>query len=151
VEIREDDLTGEKIAQLLNEHLNSMEQLSPPESRHALNIEQLREPDVTFWSAWSQQQLLGCGALKELSPQHGEIKSMRTDSRHQRKGVAAKLLSHILLEATKRHYKKVSLETGSMDEFKPAQCLYSRFGFQLCEPFESYCKDPNSLFMSLEL
>src|SRR5689334_3035122 len=96
LEIRIDDLSGPEIAELLQEHLANMAENSPPESIHALNIEQLRQPDITFWSVWSDDGLLGCGALKELNPEHGEIKSMRTASKHRRKGVAAKLLEHIL-------------------------------------------------------
>jgi len=151
VEIRTDDLSGPEIAELLGEHLANMAENSPPESMHALNIEQLRQPDITFWSAWSDDGLLGCGALKELNPQHGEIKSMRTVSRHRRKGVAAKLLEHILQEARRRNYKRVSLETGSMDAFAPAHHLYARFGFTECRPFADYIEDPNSLFMTKEL
>src|SRR5215471_10590624 len=112
-----------------------MAQNSPPESMHALGLEELRKPEITFWSAWSGSELLGCGALKELDPQHGEIKSMRTASMHRRKGVAAKLLEHILEEAKRRQYKRVSLETGSMDSFAPAHRLYAKFGFEECGPF----------------
>ena len=151
MEIRIDDLSGSKIAELLQEHLSNMAENSPPESVHALNIEQLRQPDITFWSAWSDDILLGCGALKELDSQHGEIKSMRTVSRHRRKGVAARLLEHILEEARRRNYKRVSLETGSMGAFAPAHNLYARFGFVECGPFADYVEDPNSIFMTKEL
>jgi len=151
LEIKIDDLTGSAIAALLREHLQNMFENSPPESVHALNIEQLRKPGITFWSVWNDADLLGCGALKELDSQHGEIKSMRTVSTHRRKGVAARLLQHILDEARKRNYKRVSLETGSMEAFGPAQRLYARFGFQLCPPFADYIEDPNSLFMTKEL
>ena len=151
MEIRIDDLSGPEIAELLREHLANMEENSPPESMHALNIEQLRQPEITFWSAWSDAGLLGCGALKELNPQHGEIKSMRTVSRHRRKGVAARLLEHILEEAKRRNYRRVSLETGSMAAFAPAHHLYLRFGFAECSPFADYVEDPNSLFMTKEL
>src|SRR5947209_3520656 len=130
MDIKIDDLTGPRIAEFLREHLENMAQNSPPESMHALNLEQLRKPDITFWSAWSNSELLGCAALKELDSQHGEIKSMRTASAHRRKGVAARLLEHILDEAKRRNYKRVSLETGSMDDFAPAQNLYAKFGFE---------------------
>jgi len=151
LEIRIDDLTGPEIAELLAEHLANMAESSPPESVHALNIEQLSQADITFWSAWSDDRLLGCGALKELDPQHGEVKSMRTVSRHRRKGVAARLLEHILEEARRRNYKRVSLETGSMHAFAPAHNLYARFGFVECGPFADYVEDPNSIFMTKEL
>jgi len=151
LEIRIDDLSGSEIAELLQEHLSNMAENSPPESVHALNIEQLRQRDITFWSAWSDDRLLGCGALKELDPQHGEVKSMRTVSRHRRMGVAARLLEHILEEARRRNYKRVSLETGSMHAFAPAHNLYARFGFVECGPFADYVEDPNSIFMTKEL
>src|SRR6476619_1891973 len=102
---------------------------SPPESIHALPIEDLRRPEVTFWTAWENGELLGCGALKELDSQHGEIKSMRTASRHMRKGIAQTLLQHIIGEAARRGYRRLSLETGSMQAFEPARQLYTRTGF----------------------
>ena len=151
MEIKLDDLTGTKIAALLREHLANMAENSPPESIHALPLEELRRPDITFWSVWSGAELLGCGALKELSPQHGEIKSMRTASPHRRKGVAAALVEHILREARRRNYERVSLETGSMEAFAPAHRLYRKFGFRDCPPFADYVEDPNSIFMTIEL
>ena len=151
MDIKVDDLTGSEIAELLREHLQSMTQHSPPESIHALNLEGLRKPEITFWSAWSDSELLGCGALKELNAQHGEIKSMRTAALHLRKGVAATLLKHILEEAKHRKYKRVSLETGSMEAFTPAHNLYVRFGFKKCDPFADYVEDPYSIFMTKEL
>ena len=151
MEIRVDDLNGPEIAALLEEHLASMYTISPPESVHAIPIEKLRSPDVTFWSVWENGELLGCGALKELDPQHGEIKSMRTVSRHVRKGVGRAVLGHIIEEATRRGYRRLSLETGSMAEFEPARQLYAQFGFTYCEPFGDYLDDPNSVFMTREL
>jgi putative acetyltransferase len=146
-----DDLTGPEVAELLEEHLQNMAMHSPPESRHALNLDGLRKPEITFWSAWENEELVGCGALKQLDEQHGEIKSMRTSSSHLRKGVAKSMLQHILEEAKKRNYRRLSLETGSMAAFEPARKLYSSFGFQECKPFSDYIKDPNSVFMTLEL
>jgi putative acetyltransferase len=125
-----------------------MLELSPRESMHALDVDALREPDVTFWTVWSADGLLGCGALRELSPAHGEIKSMRTSSAHRRKGVARAMLTHIIAEATKRRYHRLSLETGSMPAFEPAQKLYESFGFTYCPPFGDYVDDPNSVFMT---
>ncbi|MCK6255415.1 GNAT family N-acetyltransferase [Fictibacillus sp. KIGAM418] len=151
MEIKADDLTGPEIARLIGEHLQGMELHSPPESRHALNLEGLRKPDITFWSAWEDGELLGCGALKELDRQHGEVKSMRTSVAHLRKGVAKRMLQHIMEEAKRRGYRRLSLETGSMEAFEPARSLYASFGFQYCEPFADYIEDPNSAFMTKEL
>jgi putative acetyltransferase len=151
VQIRLDDLTGPEVRALLDEHLQNMFLLSPPQSVHALALDELRKPDVTFWTAWSDSELLGCGALKELSPHHGEIKSMRTFLAHRRKGVGRAILAHIIEEARRRSYTRLSLETGSMEAFKPAQRLYESFGFTFCAPFADYRDDPNSVYMTLEL
>ena len=136
--IRTDDLQGPEIQALLQEHLDCMKLYSPPESIHALDIEALDKPEITFWTIWENDELLGCGALKELNPQHGEIKSMRTSARHRRQGVATALLTHILEEARRRGYKRLSLETGSNEAFAPACSLYATFGFTSCEPFANY-------------
>jgi putative acetyltransferase len=146
-----DDLNGPEIQALLQEHLDSMKLYSPPESIHALDFEALRKPEITFWTVWENGELLGCGALKELDPQHGEIKSMRTSARHRRQGVAKALLTHILEEASRRGYKRLSLETGSNEAFAPARSLYAAFGFTYCEPFADYSRDPYSVFMTREL
>src|SRR5687767_2859145 len=111
IEIKLDDLRGAEIAVLLTEHLRSLAAVTPAESRHALNLNGLRAPDVTFWSAWRGRELVGCGALKELDREHGEVKSMRTAKAHLRKGVAATLLEHIIAEAKRRGYRRLSLET----------------------------------------
>ena len=146
--IKIDDLRGPEIYELLQEHLRGVAQHSPPESIHALDIEALRKPEITFWTAWEGSELLGCGAIKELDPQHAEIKSMRTSSLHLRKGVARALLSHILEEARRRRYHRVSLETGSVEAFEPAQKLYADVGFTYCGPFADYVEDPYSVFMT---
>jgi putative acetyltransferase len=151
VHIKVDDLSGAEIRELLQEHLRSVALLSPPESVHALDIEALRAPDITFWTAWEEGQLLGCGALKELDSRHAEVKSMRTSSLHLRKGVAKTLLGHILEEAKCRSYSRLSLETGSGEAFEPARRLYASFGFNYCEPFADYLEDPYSVFMTREL
>jgi putative acetyltransferase len=148
MEIRMDDLRGPEIAQLLREHLRDLALHSPPESMHALDLAALRKPGIMFWSAWQGAELLGCGALKELDSRHGEIKSMRTAAPHLRKGVAAAILSHILEEAARRSYRRLSLETGSGEAFAPAQSLYARFGFRPCGPFADYVLDPFSVFMT---
>src|SRR4051812_21308818 len=116
--IKIDDLKGSEIYKLLQEHLQSMALHSPPGSIHALDIEALRKPEITFWTVWESGELLGCGALKELDSRHAEIKSMRTASLHLRKGVAKNLLNHILEEAKRRGYSRLSLETGSAKAFE---------------------------------
>ena len=149
--IRLDDLTGAEIIALLTEHLNDMAQVSPPESRHALDLEGLRKPDITFWTIWDGSALAGCGALKKLDDGHAEIKSMRTSRAYLRRGVASTMLRHILADAKHRGYRRLSLETGSMTFFEPARKLYSSFGFEYCAPFGSYVDDPHSVFMTLEI
>lgn len=148
MEIRTGGLDHPAVVALLQEHLQGMAQLSPPESIHALDLDGLKGTDITFWSAWQDDELVGCGALKQLDAAHGEIKSMRTASSHRRKGVAAAMLAHILAEADRRTYRQLSLETGSMQGFEPARRLYVRFGFQSCGPFADYTGDPNSVFMT---
>ena len=149
--IRLDDLRGPEIADLLRSHLDQMADASPPESRHALDMEGLRRADVTFWTAWSDENLLGCGALKEIDAGHGEIKSMHTAREARGRGVGAAILQTILEEARLRAYGRLSLETGSMAAFSPAHRLYQRHGFEECRPFGDYIEDPNSIFMTLVL
>ena len=151
LEIRPDDLTGPEIAELLADHLREMHENSPPESVHALDLEALKRPEITFWSAWSGGQLVGCGALKNLGDGHAEIKSMRTIRAFRGKGVGKLVLRHILKEARARGCKRLSLETGSMPAFDAARRLYQSHGFTYCEPFSDYKPDPNSVFMTLEL
>ena len=136
---------------LLEEHLRNMYALSPPESVHALDVSRLKGPEITFWSVRDGDTLLGCGALKEIDPEHGEVKSMRTPQALRRRGAGRAVLTHILSEARRRGYKRLSLETGSMDVFLPAQKLYESFGFTYCGPFADYKPDPYSVFMTLTL
>ncbi len=151
MQIKLDDLRGPEIAALLQEHLDDMAEHSPPESVHALDLEALRQPDISFWTVWEDEQLAGCGALREIDDSHGEIKSMRTAQNFRRCGVGATLLCHILDEAKHRGYQRLSLETGSMAAFEPARQLYRHYGFKTCEPFADYKLDPNSYYMSLKL
>lgn len=151
ITIKVDDLTGNDIAQFLEEHLQDMRSVSPPESKHALDLTALKKPDITFWSIYKEEQLIGCGALKELSLEHGEIKSMRISTSQRGQGIAAQLLTHIIDEGRKRGYQMLSLETGSMDFFIPARRLYKKYGFIECKPFADYVEDKNSLFMNLIL
>lgn len=151
MDIRLDPLTGPEIAGLLQEHLDDMARHSPPESVHALDLGKLRRPDIHFWSGWRDGVLVGCAALRELDPTHGEIKSMRTAAAHVRTGVAAALLAHLLDEARRRGYRRLSLETGTPAAFAPARAMYARFGFEPCAPFGDYTEDPYSMFMTRAL
>jgi putative acetyltransferase len=146
-----DDLSHAAVQELIREHLQSMYEQSPPESVHALGLDQLRGPDITFWTAWDKDELLGCGALKELDRTHGEIKSMRTPVAQRRRGAGKAILAHIIAVARERGYERLSLETGSFAAFEPARKLYESFGFTECAPFEGYREDPLSTFMSLRL
>jgi putative acetyltransferase len=146
-----DDLHGSEITALLRDHLAACIANSPPGSMHALDIDALRSPGVTFWSAWDGGELLGCGALRELDSVHAEVKSMRTATAHLRKGVASAIVAHLIDEAKRRGYRRLSLETGSQDEFAPARRLYMKFGFVECGPFGAYVQDPNSTFMTRAL
>jgi putative acetyltransferase len=149
--IRQDPLEGLEIRSLLARHLALMAEVTPAESIHALDLSGLRVPDVTAWTAWRGSVLLGCGALKQLDPAHGEIKSMHTAAEARRQGVGAAMLRHILDEARSRGYRRLSLETGAMPAFAPARALYAGHGFAYCGPFGEYREDPNSVFMTLAL
>jgi putative acetyltransferase len=149
--IKLDDLSGKPIFDLLQEHLTDMNAMSPPESVHALNLDALKHESVKFWTIWDGQRLAGCGAFKQIDADHAEVKSMRTSSGYKNKGIASQLLVHIVEQAKQNGFKKLSLETGSMDYFKPAHGLYQKYGFSFCGPFSDYKEDPNSKFMSLDL
>ncbi len=151
MQIELDDLSGAEVQTLLTRHLALMHASSPACSVHALDLDALRAPAVTFWTVRENDALLGCGALKQIDPAHGEIKSMHTSEPARGKGVAARLVEHILAEARRREYRRLSLETGSQDVFEPARSLYRRFGFAECAPFADYSPDPNSCFMTLQL
>ena len=151
MKIKVDDLSGSAVVELLLSHLRQLSELSPPESMHALNLEGLRRPDVTFWTVWDGRELMGCGALKELDRDHAELKSMRTAAPHLRKGVASRLVEHMIAEAKRRGYRRLSLETGSGAAFEPAQRLYGKLGFRECGPFGEYVEDANSVFMTREV
>jgi len=151
IRVAEDDLRGAEIALLLQEHLDSMFANSPPESVHALDLDQLRRPEITFWSAWAGDALAGCAALKQLDPRHGEIKSMRTRQAYLRCGIGAKLLETILQTARDRGYERLSLETGSGPAFEAAHGFYKRHKFEECGPFAAYVDDPFSRFFTRRL
>ncbi len=151
VEIVVDDLSGPGIVALLEEHLRDMRATSPPESVHALDLDGLRDPSVTVWTARDGAAVVGCGALKLLGPGHGEIKSMRTAATHRGRGIGTAMLRHLLAEARARGLTRLSLETGSQDFFAPARALYARHGFLPCPPFEGYTDDPNSCYFTTAL
>ncbi len=148
MEIRADDLKGPEIRALLQRHLDEMATYSPPESIHALDLDGLRVPEITFWTLWEGESLLGCGALKEIDVQHGEIKSMHVHSDARGKGVADIMLNHIMDEARNRNYNRLSLETGSMPAFIPARKLYEKYGFEKCAVFGDYKVDVHSICMT---
>jgi putative acetyltransferase len=146
-----DDLSRPQVHALLEEHLANMYELSPPEQVFALDLTKLRAPDITFWTVWDAEDLIGCGALKELSPTHGEIKSMRTPAAARGRGAGRAVLAHIISVAQQRGYTRLSLETGTHTAFEPAHNLYRSQGFTVSGPFGSYCVDPHSVFMELRL
>ena len=149
--IKKDDLSSPDIISLLQEHLDDMYATSPPESVHALNIDALKKSDITFFSAWRGQDLLGCAAIKQHDSSLAELKSMRTSKIARGKGVASNLLQHIVDTAITAGYEKIALETGTQQYFEAARNLYHKFGFRQCAPFAQYEEDPNSVFMSLLL
>ncbi|MEV0345133.1 GNAT family N-acetyltransferase [Nonomuraea sp. NPDC050680] len=151
MKIAVDDLSGPEIAAFLEEHLQQMRSITPLESKHALDLDALRTPEVTFWTAVDGDTLVGCGAIKRLDADHAEVKSMRTRPVRQRSGVASLLLGHIIAEATRMGFARLSLETGSDEFFLPARKLYEKFGFAYCEPFADYRPDPHSAFMTRAL
>ncbi|MFJ6538605.1 GNAT family N-acetyltransferase [Paenarthrobacter sp. NPDC091711] len=149
IRIATDDPARPDVHQLLSEHLADMFATSPAESVHALDHSALSHESITFWTAREDGVLLGCGALKMLSAARAEIKSMRTTASARGRGVATLMLEHIVAEAARLGYERVSLETGTEDYFAPARRLYARHGFTECPPFGDYTLDPNSVFMEL--
>ena len=148
MDIRIGALTHPAVIALLEEHHQDMLHHSPPESVHALDLSALSHADITFWAVWKNNELAGCGALKELDNSQGEIKSMRTTKKFLRQGVAKLLLEHMIDHANTRGYQTLNLETGTMVAFLPAQKLYRQLGFEICPPFADYQEDPYSTFMT---
>ncbi|MFE1644368.1 GNAT family N-acetyltransferase [Microbacterium sp. P01] len=149
--IRLDDLSGEDTRALVAAHLDGMRDTSPPESVHALDVDALRGPRITFWSAWIGDHVAGIGALSMLDHDRGELKSMRVHDRFRGTGVGRRILRHIVAEAEGRGVRSLWLETGSTPDFLPAQRLYESEGFQRCPPFPPYVDDPFSVFMTRTL
>ncbi|BDV31322.1 GNAT family N-acetyltransferase [Microbacterium terricola] len=151
LEIRVDDLSGDATRRLIAFHLDGMHATSPADSVHALDVDALRDPSITFWSAWIDGQVAGIGALKMLDTRRGELKSMRVDDRFRGSGVGRSILRHIVADARARGLASLWLETGATEEFVPARTLYAREGFVECGPFDGYVPDRHSVFMTLTL
>ena len=149
--IVEDDLTGAEVAALLEFHLSEMHQWSPACKVHAMPIERLRERDVTFYSAWDGATLAAVGALKELDPARGELKSMRATPAYRGQGAGKAILAHLMGEAQRRGYTWLGLETGRPEPFQPAAALYRKHGFAECPAFGDYVSDEFSLCMDRAL
>ena len=145
------DFGDDRVKALLTRHLEGMHANSPPGHVFALDWSELQTPEISFYALWEDEELLGFGALKELGPKAGEIKSMRTADAHLRRGVAAAILDHIIAEAGRRGYARLSLETGSGQAFEPALRLYRRFGFRDGGAFDGYEKSPFNQFLHLDL
>jgi putative acetyltransferase len=146
-----DDLSGPRIARFLDEHVRQMRSITPPENAYALDLDALRRPEITFWSVLDGDDLVGCGAMKRLDPDHAEVKSMRTAVPRTRSGIGSLLLTHIMAEAGRMGFTRLSLETGTDDFFRPARKLYEKFGFQYCGPFADYQPSPHNAFMTRAL
>ena len=151
ITIEIDDLKSSEIAEFLAEHLDDMQAVSPPESKHALDLDALRAPDIVFWSIRDGATPMACGAIKKFGSKDAEIKSMRVGTGHRKKGLGALMLEHIIAYARAEKISRLLLETGSMDYFVPARQLYLKYGFDYCEPFADYEKDENSVFMVKQL
>ena len=151
MDIAPDDPQRDDVLALLGEHLDDMRAASPPTSIHTLDPDALVDEAITFWTARRDGVVLGCVAVRELDPTHGEIKSMRSSNAARGTGVGRALLNHVLDEAGTRRYQRLSLETGSQTFFEPARRLYASVGFVECDAFEPYRPDPNSVFMSMTL
>ena len=151
MDIKIDDLSDGKVISLMEEHLSDMYATSPPECVHALDLNSLTNPSVTFFSARKNNEIAGCIAIKRLSTTAAEIKSMRTVHAYRGNRVASKLLSYLLAFAREQGYISVSLETGTQAYFTAACKLYGKFGFRNCGPFSDYKENPNSQFMTLNL
>lgn len=146
-----DDLTSPEIAEFLEEHIQEMRAITPLESKHALDLDGLRKPEITFWSVYDDDRLIGTGAIKVLGDGHAEVKSMRTAADRRGTGVASLMLEHIFTEAKALGVARLSLETGSTAPFESARKLYEKFGFEYCGPFADYKLDPYSVFMTKAL
>lgn len=151
INIRRADLADPRIVALLRYHFGKCHEVSPPESCHVFSIEKLSAPEIDVWAAWSDEHLLGVGAMKPINDRHGEVKSMHTAEAARRRGVGGAILRHIISTSRQRGFMRLSLETGCFAYFAPAVALYRAHGFIECAPFGDYAPDPNSLFLTLEV
>tara|TARA_Y100000590_G_C15149825_1_gene799419 strand:- start:162 stop:623 length:462 start_codon:yes stop_codon:yes gene_type:complete len=145
----EGNFDNSEVLELLNKHFIELRSVSPEGSAHVLDIKGLKDKNIKFWSLWEDNLLMGCGALKFLSEEHGEFKSIRVADRFKKKNNGIKILKHLIFEAKKLNIKKISLETGTGNFFTPARKLFNKCGFKLCKPFAHYKEDPNSCYMSM--
>jgi putative acetyltransferase len=151
MQITPGNFSDPRVIELLRVHLTTARAETAPGSAHALELAGLQSPDISFWTIWDDEMLLGIGALKRLSPDHGEIKSMHTVQAIRRRGAGSAMLRHLIAVARASGFSRLSLETGSWEYFRPAHAFYRRHGFVECPPFADYVLDPNSVFMSLDL
>lgn len=151
MKIIQGNFSDPRVVDLLHVHLTSAKAETAPGSAHALDLSGLQSPDISFWTIWDGETLLGFGALKRLSADHGEVKSMHTAQQVRGRGVGSAMLRHIIATARASGMSRLSLETGSWEYFRPARDLYRSHGFVECPPFADYVLDPNSVFMSLDL
>ena len=145
------DFSDPRVVALLQVHLTNARAQTAPGSAHALDLTGLQSPEISFWALWEDEALIAIGALKQLSPDHGEVKSMHTAEAARQRGMGSAMLRHIIATARAKGMSRLSLETGSWDYFRPAREFYSRYGFEPCPPFADYSHDPNSVFMTLDL
>ena len=138
-----------EVDELLKKHFIELRSVSPAGSTHVLDIEGLKDPSIKFWSLWKKNELMGCGALKFLSEEHGEFKSIRIADKFRKQGNGINVIKHLINEAKKLNIKKISIETGSGDFFAPARKLFKQYGFKSCKPFAHYKKDINSCYMNM--
>jgi putative acetyltransferase len=151
LDIRNGDFSDPRVVDLLRYHFETNRAVTPAGSAHVLDLGAMQVPDITFWTIWSGNTLLGMGALRRMNAEEGEVKSMRTYEHAQRQGVASAMLTHIVSAARQGGLKRLYLETGSFAYFRPARELYARHGFRECPPFAGYTEDPNSSFMTMDL
>lgn len=151
LEIRNGDFSDPRVVDLLRYHFETNRAVTPAGSAHVLDLGAMQVPDIAFWTIWTEDTLLGMGALRRMNPEEGEVKSMRTYEHAQRRGVASAMLTHIVAAARQAGLKRLFLETGSFAYFRPARELYARHGFRECPPFAGYVEDPNSTFMTMDL
>jgi len=140
-----------EVHELLVKHFIELRSVSPEGSAHVLDITGLKDSTIKFWSFWNNDQLIGCGALKFLDKDHGELKSIRISDSFRKKGNGIKLINLMLDKAKKLNLKKISLETGDGPFFNPARKLFAECGFKACEPFAHYKDDPNSCYLSMPI